>query len=51
MIDNDTADGFCAVCGEPLEVVEMLDFNLSDVDEDSLCDFCLSMRASAMRGA
>lgn len=51
MIGNDTADGFCAVCDEPLEVVEMLDFSLSDITEDSLCDFCLSMKASAMKGA
>lgn len=34
------SDDYCCACGEPLEVVELLSFELSEVGAEHLCDGC-----------
>ena len=32
---------FCALCGESLDLVEMLNMNLDEVDRDNVCGVCM----------
>lgn len=43
--------GFCELCGEMLDLVEMLDMTLDEVDSPSLCDHCIEIEFAETRNS